>query len=190
MTDERRFAKLINKVLTFAPKNKGSIVNYYLDEDAMIADGYKLFVPAVLDPSKTYTNFRYKETATQIKELCDEVPEPTPEEMIEIRREQFHKEFFHTSLGYIRRIVTKADGTTADFLLDYVALINKAVEENIPYPIITYIEPDFTEDVVDWTQYQVRKIANAQFILECLTQAGNDFKPATPESSVEQGEEE
>lgn len=179
MADEkRRFAKLINETeLEFAPKNKGNIFNYDLDEDLMRADGYKLFVPATLEPGKNYTNFRYTETATQIKELCDLVPDPTPEELYQQRYEQFHREFFNTSLGYIRRIVTKADGSTADFLLDYVSLINKAVESGLQYPIITYDEPDFNEDVTDWTQYQHHVYATNQFILECLAQAGNDFVP-------------
>ena len=179
MVDEkRRFAKLINETqLEFAPKNKGNIFNYDLDEDLMRADGYKLYVPATTEPGKSYTNFRYEETDTQIKELCDLVPDPTPEELEEQRREQFHREFFNTSLGYVRRTVTKADGTTADFLLDYISLINKAVESGLDYSIITYDEPDFTKDITDWTQYQHYVVATNQFVLECLAQAGNDFRP-------------
>lgn len=180
--EKRRFAKLIDENrIEFAPKNKGNIFNYDLDEELMIADGYKLYVPAELEPGKSYTNFRYKETKTQIKELCDLVPDPTPEELEEQRREQFHKEFFNTSLGYIRRTVTKANGETADFLLDYTALIAKAVEKGLNYPIITYDEPDFTEDITDWTQYQNHVVATEQFVLECLAQAGNDFIPQNEE---------
>lgn len=178
MAEERKFAKLELGVLKFAPKNKDNIINYNLDEDLMRADGYKLYVPATLIPGRDYTNFRYEETEDEIHEVCDLVPLPTPEEMARQREEKFDREFFPTSLGYIRRTVTKADGSTADFLLDYVALIAKAVEKNLPYPIKAYDRPEsFDEDIVDWEALQHDVFATEQFVLECLNQAGNDFKP-------------
>lgn len=184
---ENRYAKLENGVLVFAPKNKDNIFNYDLDIEAMVADGYKQFVPATIEPGKNYTNFRYKETKTKITEICDEVPDPTPEEKAQQREAQFDKEFFPTSLGYIRRIVTKADGSKADFLLDYVALIAKAVEKNLPYPIKVYDRPEsFDEDIIDWESLQHDAFANDQFINECLAQVGNDFKPIPQEQSNEE----
>lgn len=36
-----RYAKLNEGILEFASKNKGSIINYDLDLDLMITDGYK-----------------------------------------------------------------------------------------------------------------------------------------------------
>ena len=99
------------------------------------------------------------------------------EEIIAQREQQFKKEFFRTSLGWIRRKVTKADGNKADFLLDYVPAIKTALEMGLSYNIITYDKPDFNEDVIDWTQYQHFKPANATFIQECLQQIANDFLP-------------
>ena len=179
MSEERdRYAKLVSGVLEFAPKNKDNICNYDLDVDQMIADGYKIFVPAVIDPTREYVNFRYIETPTQIVELCDLVPEPTPEEQAQAREEEFNRSFFLTSLGYDKRIATKSDGSKADFLLDYLALISKAVDKGLQYPIITYDKPtDFSKDDIDWEALQHFVFADEQFVLECLTQVGNDFKP-------------
>ena len=92
-------------------------------------------------------------------------------------KEDFEKNFFETSLGWIRRVITNADGSHANFLYDILPAVTTAVAQGIVYPLIVYSEPDFTEEVIDWTQYQSLKPATSQFIQECLTQIGNDFKP-------------
>ena len=103
---------------------------------------------------------------------------PDFEEEEETRREtEFNKAFFNTSLGYIRRIITNADGSHANFLYDIVPAIASAVSLGLSYNLIVYSKPDFTEDITDWTPYQSLKPATPQFIQECLTQIGNDFKP-------------
>ncbi|MBQ6516817.1 hypothetical protein IJI31_06520 [bacterium] len=40
-----RYAKITENGLEYAPKNKDGIINYNLDVDLMVADGYKLFIP-------------------------------------------------------------------------------------------------------------------------------------------------
>ena len=103
---------------------------------------------------------------------------PDFEEEEATRREaEFNKAFFNTSLGYIRRIITNADGSHANFLYDIVPAIASAVSMGLSYNLIVYSKPDFTEDITDWTPYQSLKPATPQFIQECLTQIGNDFKP-------------
>ena len=92
-------------------------------------------------------------------------------------REDFEKNFFNTSLGWIRRIITNADGSHANFLYDILPAITTAVSQGLSYPIIAYDEPDFTEEVIDWREYQKFVNATPQFIQECLQQIGNDFKP-------------
>ena len=96
-------------------------------------------------------------------------------------KEDFEKNFFNTSLGWIRRIFTNANGTKGNFLYDLVPSIEIAVRNNLQYPIIAYTEPDFTEEVIDWTDYQTEVYATPQFIKECLQQTGNDFKPRNGE---------
>ena len=99
------------------------------------------------------------------------VPQPTPED----RLREFHKEFFNTSLGYIRRSVSMADGSHKDFLSDLLPTIAMAVNMNTSVSIITYSEPDFTEPIEDWTQYQHIETVTTQFIQECFVQLQNDF---------------
>lgn len=104
------------------------------------------------------------------------------------RREEFHKQFFNTSLGWIRRSVTMQDGSKKDFLSDLLLPIKAGLELGQTVEIITYTEPDFTEDVTDWTEYQIVKNATPQFIAECLNQIVNDFKPQN-ESGEENSED-
>lgn len=99
------------------------------------------------------------------------------EEKQQERQEQFEREFFQTSLGWIRRQVTMRDGSQKDFISDLLPNITTALNSGTPVSIITYTEPDFTEDVTDWTQYQTWKQTTPQFIQECLVQLQNDFVP-------------
>ena len=43
------YAKIVNGNIEYAPKNKGSISNYYKNEKLMIADGYKPMVEFIPD---------------------------------------------------------------------------------------------------------------------------------------------
>lgn len=71
----------------------------------------------------------------------------------------FNQSFFNTSLGYVRRKVTMADGTVRDFLADILALLQPGVA------IITYNQ--------DLTQNKV--IVTEEFINECKQQMLVDF---------------
>lgn len=101
----------------------------------------------------------------------------TESEIVEQRQAKFLKEFFDTSLGYIRRSVTMADGSHKDFLSDLLPVISMGVQSGQTVNIITYSMPDFTESVIDWTEYQTVKPVTAQFIQECFLQLSNDFMP-------------
>lgn len=147
----------------------------YLDEEELNAQGYKEFVPATKEQGKPYT-YSYEETETQIIEHVEEIiPDPIDEE--KARREQFHRDFFNTSLGYIRRKVTMQDGSTKDFLSDLLPAIDSSVSKGLTVNVIAYDEPDFTHDVEDWTIYQHIQAVTAQFIQECYMQLQNDFMP-------------
>ncbi len=93
------------------------------------------------------------------------------------RKAEFEKEFFQTSLGWIRRKVNMSDGSTKDFLSDLLPTISMAVQMGTPVNIIAYDEPEFNEDIKDWTPYQHIETVTAQFIQECFLQLSNDFLP-------------
>ena len=93
------------------------------------------------------------------------------------RQAQFNKDFFNTSLGYIRRKVTMATGETKDFLSDLLPTISMGVQMGQSVTIITYKEPDFTQQEIDWVTLQELKEVTSGFIQECFLQLSNDFKP-------------
>ena len=167
-----KYVKLNGNSLETLTKEKA--LNY-LDEEELNNAGYKEFVPATYEQGKPY-RWSYEETETQIIEHVEEIiPNPIDEE--EARRERFHNEFFNTSLGYIRRQVTMQDGSQKDFLSDLLPAIDSSVSKGLTVNVIAYNEPDFTEEVSDWTIYQHIETVTAQFIQECYIQLQNDFMP-------------
>jgi len=99
-------------------------------------------------------------------------------EQAEARKAQFNKDFFNTSLGYVRRKVKMATGETKDFLSDLLPTISMGVNLGQPVSIITYKAPDFTQEIKDWEALQDVKEVTATFVQECFLQLSNDFKPA------------
>ena len=97
------------------------------------------------------------------------------QEQAEKRRTEFLKDFFLTSLGYIRRKVSMKTGETKDFLTDLLPVISMAVSQQQAVNIITYKEPDFTKEITDWEALQEIKQATPQFIQECFNQVSTDF---------------
>lgn len=93
------------------------------------------------------------------------------------RQAQFNKDFFKTSLGCIRRKVTMATGETKDFLSDLLPTISMGVQMGQPVTIITYKEPDFTQQEINWVALQEQKEVTSAFVQECFLQLSNDFKP-------------
>lgn len=96
-------------------------------------------------------------------------------EQTQARQEQFDKDFFLTSLGYIRRKVTMKTGETKDFLSDLLPVISMGVNSGQAVTIITYKEPDFTQDVTDWEALQEQKTVTAEFVQECFARLSVDF---------------
>ena len=107
------------------------------------------------------------------------------EEQIQARKQQFNKDFFNTSLGYVRRKVSMATGEVKDFLSDLLPTISMGVQMGQPVTIIAYNEPDFTQDVTDFTSLQEYKTVTAEFVQECFLQLSNDFKPLQVETEEE-----
>ena len=103
---------------------------------------------------------------------------PNPEEVIyQKNKSKFEREFFKTSIGWIRRKVTMKDGSVKDFLADLLLSIKAGIELGQEVKIITYKEPDFyvTPDEEYTKSLQVIKTVAPGFIQECLEQTVKDF---------------
>ena len=91
------------------------------------------------------------------------------------REDAFYRDFFNSSLGYIRRSVSMKDGESKDFLSDLLPSIAMGVNMGIEVKVIAYDIPDFSKDITDWTKYQHNKVVTPQFIQECLERIQADF---------------
>ena len=93
------------------------------------------------------------------------------------RENEFEKEFFETSLGWIRRKVNMKDGSKKDFLSDLLLQIKAGLELGQNIEIVTYSTPDFSNDLTPeyLLALQVKKNATAEFVQECLMQTVADF---------------
>lgn len=76
-----------------------------------------------------------------------------------LKREQFEREFFETSLGWVRRQVTMQDGTVKNFLTDILPLLVVGVD------VLTY----------DTELNQSKVTVTNEFLNECKNQLLQDF---------------
>jgi len=143
----------------------------------------KFYVEAPLNPN-FYPIDRWVETEDEYVLDGDEYvikDEAWEQEQANKREADFNKAFFNTSLGYVRRSVTMADGSHKDFLSDLMPTIKMGLESGIPVNILTYDKPPFDEDVTDWTEYQHQVVVTPQFIQDCFLQLSADFAPINNE---------
>lgn len=108
-------------------------------------------------------------------EIVEKTPEEIAEEEIQARRAEFRREFFETSLGWIRRRVTMKDGSKKDFLSDLLPAIKAGIELGQPVKIIAYNEPDFRKPEQNIENVQKTVFATSGFVTECLGQLVEDF---------------
>lgn len=125
-----------------------------------------------------------EQTGTHKETIIIDYPVLNPnyeQEQADKREAEFNRAFFNTSLGYVRRSVTMADGSKKDFLSDLLPVISMGVQSGMPVNILTYDKPPFDEDVTDWEEYQHQVVVTPQFIQECFLQLSNDFLPINEE---------
>jgi len=121
----KQYAKLISETeLEYPPINKGSIINYNLNEEALLNDGYKEFVPAVRDEGEHYKQSYYQETDTQILEVLEINTDFEKEQeinQISIELEELDIKLNEFDLKRIRAICEPSikDETTGETWLDY-----------------------------------------------------------------------
>ena len=109
------------------------------------------------------------------EKLCEE---DYLQKAAEYRKNVFEKEFFNTSLGWIRREVRMKDGNTRNFLSDLLLQIKAGLELGVNVNVITYKLPDFTKELSDEyiKSIQETKSATPEFIQECLMQTVTDWE--------------
>ena len=142
------YEKKIIQVPVYDPET-GEIIGY---EDKEVDDLDKPIMIEEIDPETGETILVHKhhtEYRTEIQEHLEIVDNPA----------NFDRCFFNTSLGYVKREVTMADGSHKDFLSDMAAGITAGT------PILTY----------DRELNQSVQIVNDEFKLECVEQAKKDF---------------
>ena len=129
---------------------EGEIIGY---EEKEVDDYTKPIMIEVVDPETGETILvqkSHQETRTKIVEKLEIVDNP----------ENFQRNFFNTSLGYVRRKpYVKGTGEYKDFLSDMLAGME------IGQPIITYTE-NMEQNIVTVTQ---------EFLDECVAQFNKDF---------------
>lgn len=70
---EKKYVKFISEVsVEYPPINKGETLNYNLDTEQLIKDGYKELIEVQKDPAKTYS-ITYTEKKDKIIEVATEV---------------------------------------------------------------------------------------------------------------------
>lgn len=154
---------------------------YKVDNDLNVTDittigeqtGYIVVDKATGEDIKANKDW-YKIVDDEVVKKSDEEYE---QEQAERREAEFKNAFFNTSLGYIRRSVTMADGSHKDFLSDLLPVISMGVQSGQAVNILAYNKPPFDKDVEDWTEYQHQEVVTPQFIQECFMQLSVDFAP-------------
>lgn len=96
MIQQTDYVKLINNRIEYAPKNKGSILNYNLNVELMLADGYKPFVEVERPTTIRRYHIEYVETdvITEVV-VFDETQEEAEECIRKTRQEGFENQFFY-----------------------------------------------------------------------------------------------
>lgn len=116
--------------------------------------------------------------AYYVKDPEPEDPEERKKREAKEREENFKKQFFKTSLGWIRKKATMKDGSVDNFLTDDLPLLEIGLRNGFVAKVIVYSTPDFTIDfnILDYQSYVE---VTPQFIGECLQEKQQEFRSLT-----------
>lgn len=154
-----------------------TVTEEYEDENGE-TQSREVQVPIMIEVDETTIQKTHTETITVPYPVVDPDYE---KKQAQKREDNFNAQFFNTSLGYIRRAVTMANGTHKDFLSDLLPAIAASVQAQQTVNLIAYEQPPFDEDITDWKPYQHIVQATPLFVQECFLQLGNDFLPINEE---------
>ena len=117
-----------------------------------------------------------KENYTFENGIIEEMPNLSEVQAIR-RKEEFEKEFFLTSLGWIRRKVNMKDGSKKDFLSDLLLTIKTGMDMNQQVNLIAYKTPNFYQELDEeyMESLRIRTSATYDFIQECIYKTAEDF---------------
>lgn len=110
-----KYAKLINNQIQFPPKNKDGIINYNLDVERLIADGYKEFVEVTRPTTNRFYHIEYVNNVNNVAETI--VYDETQEEA-DARELQSAKDAKVTENNSIRDEALNQGVTYKDILFD------------------------------------------------------------------------
>lgn len=130
----KKYAKLINGVLNFAPENKQNILNYNRNEERMRADGYKPVEflsgkPAMVSPDGRY-DFGFVEEENCIKETSVFTPYSYAE-----KRAQSYPDF-RNLLDSVVKINSGNEELAAEGREQQQAYVNACLAVKAAYPKI------------------------------------------------------
>lgn len=157
------------------------LINYVIQEEIIDEETQEVIQEEIIEQKEENIPTYY--ALQPYEKLVDgEVIDNTEEyeqEQIQAKQEEFNKEFFLTSLGYIRRKVSMSTGETKDFLSDLLPVISMGVQSGQTVPIITYSLPDFSKELTKEYLESLQAVQNvtAEFVQECFLQLSNDFMP-------------
>lgn len=128
---------------------------------------------------QVYYDFLAHEEKYKVQNGKIVVDENYVNEQKELREKTFKQEFFETSLGWIRREPTLANGTVDNFLNNNLPLFAITLAGGRPVALpVAYKLPDFskelTEDYMKFLQILNQPITQ-QFIDECMQVKMKDF---------------
>ena len=153
-----KYAEIVDESIGLCNVGLGSDSKFYLES------GMKF-----LDVTKGFDNNWYLTESLET--------ECYKKRMTEYQKKCFERDFFETSLGWIRRTVDLKNGQKKDFLSDLLLQIKAGLELGQEVQILTYKTPDFTcllnEEYLK--TLQENKLATIDFVKECLFQTVKDW---------------
>lgn len=159
------------------------LINYVIQEEIIDEETQEVIQEEIIEQKEENHPTYY--ALQPYEKLVDGVVTDNTEEyeqaQAQSKQNQFNKEFFLTSLGYIRRKVSMSTGETKDFLSDLLPVISMGVQSGQTVPIITYSLPDFSKELTKEYLESLQTVKNvtAQFVQECFLQLSNDFMPVS-----------
>ena len=88
----------------------------------------------------------------------------------DMRKKWFKKNFFETSIGWIKRKAKINDGIEKDFFFDILPLIKLSFDLGIETTIVCYQTPNFSNEICNkyLKTLEKREVVTIDFIKECL----------------------
>lgn len=138
---ERKYVKFISEMLIeYPPINKGEILNYNLDIDCLIKDGYKELIEAEKDPTKVYSityiekKGKIIEVATEINSNLDELKATKIYENNTKRNEallkgvEYRNVLFDSDIDQKINLLITVSTMSDDEIITWFGMDNKALE--------------------------------------------------------------